>query len=92
MIYTGYILGGNKDIKDYYLEIYWLAASNLKRSFFPQKSLDGCFFETCLFSSYNHCIIVCAPKYGYIKSQEPDPKLPWLLYLLPKNKHLWSKT
>ena len=22
MIYTGYILGGNKDIKDYYLEFY----------------------------------------------------------------------
>ena len=22
MIYAGYVLGGNKDIKDYYLEIY----------------------------------------------------------------------
>ena len=22
MIYTGYVLGGNKDIKNYYLEIY----------------------------------------------------------------------
>ena len=92
MIYTVYVLGETKDRKDCYLENHWLAASNLKMSFFPKKSLDSGFFRACLFSSLNYCIIICAPKYSYIKSQGLDPKLPRSPYLFTKNKYFWSKT
>ena len=45
MIYPGYVLGRNKDIKDYYLEIYKIAASNLKLRFFPENVCMAAFLE-----------------------------------------------
>ena len=47
MIYTGYVLGGNKDIKGYYLEIYRKAVS--KMSFFPENVWMAAFLEPLYF-------------------------------------------
>ena len=59
MIYTGYVLGWNKDIKDYYLEIYWVAAFNLKMGFFPGECLDGCFLEPLYFFFWIIVLFLC---------------------------------
>ena len=93
MIYTGYVLGWNKDIKDYYLEIYWIAAFNLKMSFFPGECLDGCFLEPLYFFFFFESLYYfCVPKCGYIKIHGPNAQLPRSPYLFTKNKYFWSKT
>ena len=91
MFYTGYVLGGNKDIKDYYLAIYRIAASNLQMSFFAENVCMVAFWAS-LFPFLNHCIIVCVPKYRCIKMDGPDPQFPRPPFVFTKSKYFLTKT
>ena len=60
MIYTGHILDWNKDIKDYYLEIYWIAASNVKMGFLPKNVWMADFWSLVIFFFESLCYCLCA--------------------------------
>ena len=92
MIYTGYVLGGNKDIKDYFLEIYWRAASNLKMSFFPKKVWMAASLKPVYFLLTIIVLLFVRLNPVTSKVKTPNPSSLGFYTFLRKNKYLWSKT